>query len=79
MYYKLRFISTQFVMYYKLRNYYIAQRNNAARVIHLAVGYTFVPGTCTCTHYKAKEKYRGMFETQKSGNKRKRKRSDSVL
>ena len=29
MYYKLRCNSTQFVMYYKLRNYYKLQRNNA--------------------------------------------------
>ena len=30
MYYKLRCNSTQFVIYYKLRNYYKLQRNNAA-------------------------------------------------
>ena len=29
MYYKLRCNSTQFVIYYKLRNYYKLQRNNA--------------------------------------------------
>ena len=29
MYYKLRCNSTQFVFYYKLRNYYKLQRNNA--------------------------------------------------
>ena len=28
MYYKLRYNSTQFVIYYKLRNYYKLQRNN---------------------------------------------------
>ena len=29
MYYKLRYNSTQFVIYYKLRNYYKLQRNKA--------------------------------------------------
>ena len=31
MYYKLRWNSTQFVMYYKLRNYYKLQRNTGAQ------------------------------------------------
>ena len=31
MYYKLRCNSTQFVIYYKLRNYYKLQRNSASQ------------------------------------------------
>ena len=33
MYYKLRCNSKQFVIYYKLRNYYKLQRNNAVHAI----------------------------------------------
>ena len=52
MYYKLRCNSTQFVIYYKLRNYYKLQRNTA----HL----------CAVTYMtEAKQKYRGTFNTYK--------------
>ena len=37
MYYKLCCNSTQFVIYYKLRNYYKLQRNNAAVLMHIIV------------------------------------------
>ena len=35
MYYKLRCNSTQFVIYYKLRNYYKLQRNTASQIFDL--------------------------------------------
>ena len=40
MYYKLRCNSTQFVIYYKLRNYYKLQRNSAHIAIFLVLAIT---------------------------------------
>ena len=39
MYYKLRCNSTQFVIYYKLRNYYKLQRNKGVTVYDLTLEY----------------------------------------
>ena len=43
MYYKLRCNSTQFVIYYKLRNYYKLQRNNwlPLFISHNNLSYTY--------------------------------------
>ena len=37
MYYKLRCNSTQFIIYYKLRNYYKLQRNTATMALRLLI------------------------------------------